>query len=193
MQGWRDAPAPRGPWASVVGDALAGATSVLDVGAGDRAWQDVLRRLGLGDVAYASLDVEPRHAHEHRSLDEVADGSFDAALVLELLEHLDAQAGVDVLSGVARVLRPGGAIVVSTPNPGHPTSLQASDVTHVRPWPAHDLHGVLRLVGFEDVVVHRLLHVEARRRPLVGLQKAVARLIGVDPADHLLVTATRRR
>lgn len=191
MQGWRDAPSPSGPWADAVRDALRGASSVLDVGAGDRAWQDVLRRLGLGHAAYASLDVETRHAHEHRSLDEVDASSYDAALVLEVLEHLDAQTGVDLLEDVARVLRPGGALVVSTPNPAHPTSFQASDLTHVRPWPAHDLHGVLGLVGFERVVVHRLLHVEARRRPLVPAQKAVARLIGVDPADHLLVTAVR--
>ena len=191
MQGWRDAPSPVGPWATAVCGALAGASSVLDVGAGDRAWQDVLARLGVR-AAYASCDVEPRHPHEHADFLAVPAASYDGLLLLELLEHLDGQTGVDFLVQAFAVLRPGGALVVSTPNPAHPTSFQASDVTHVRPWPAHDLFGVLRLVGFEDVVVHRLLHVEPRRRPIVGLQKAAARLVGVDPADHLLVTARKR-
>lgn len=190
MQGWRDREPPDGPWAEHVAAALSGATDVLDVGAGDRAWQGILTRLGVG-AAYASCDVERRHRHEHDDLFAVPAASYDAVLLLEVLEHLDAQTGADFLSHAHDVLRPGGVLVASTPNPAHPTSFQASDVTHIRPWPAHDLQSVLRLVGFAEVDVHRLLHVEARRRRLVPVQKLLARLIGVDPADHLLVVARR--
>jgi hypothetical protein len=44
-------------------DQLSGAQTILDVGAGDRYWKDVLERLGL-DVSYQSADVESRHEYD---------------------------------------------------------------------------------------------------------------------------------
>ena len=46
---------------------------------------------------------------------EMADGSFDGALMLKSLHHIPRQHMGQALSGVARVLRPGGWLYVSEP------------------------------------------------------------------------------
>lgn len=46
------------------------------------------------------------------------DASFDAVTVIELIEHLSPQENRVVLGEAARVLAPGGRLVVSTPNYG---------------------------------------------------------------------------
>jgi hypothetical protein len=186
---WRRLDPPRGPWAEHLRAALAGAGSVLDVGAGDRAFQAILERLGVG-ARYVSVDPEPVHEHEHADLLAV-EGPVDAILMLDVLEHVDLDTGLRFLAHAAGLLPAGGALVVSTPNPAHPTSFQASDVTHVRPWPAADLRGALLESGFTDVLVHRLQHAVAGRRWITPVNRLVARALGVDPADHLLVTARR--
>lgn len=187
---WRQDEPPSGPWAAHVAAALRPCGSVLDVGAGDRAWEGLLARMGVG-AAYRSCDTETTHAHEER--DFLASGDeVDAILMLDLLEHLDADTGVAFVEHAARRLAPGGVLVLSTPNPAHPTSYQASDFTHVRPWPAADLRGLCLAVGLTDVGVHRIQHVVSRAHAArVPVQRLLARLLGVDPADHLLVVARR--
>lgn len=187
--GWRDETPPRGPWATHIGAALRGAGRVLDVGAGDRAWAALLPAIGV-PAAYESADPDPLHPHEHADFLAVR-GAYDAVLLLDVLEHLDLETGLAFLEHAATVLAPGGVVVVSTPNPAHPTSFQASDVTHVRPWPAADLRGALLESGFADVAVHRLQHAAPGRSWMCAVNRAAARLLGVDPADHLLVVARR--
>lgn len=186
---WRAGRPPRGPWAEHVATALAGAGRVLDVGAGDRDWARLLTAIGV-TAAYESCDPDLDHAHEHADFLAV-EGAYDAVLLLDVLEHLDLTTGLAYLAHAATVVAPGGAVVVSTPNPAHPTSFQASDVTHVRPWPAHDLRGALLESGFRGVEVHRFQHAVAGRAWMCRVNRVAARALGVDPADHLLLTARR--
>lgn len=93
---------------------------VLDVGAGMSPW-----RAWLGEgAAYQGLDVG--HATEfgmEGGRDDViyydgttmplADGSFDAALCIEVLEH--AQDPQQLLAEIHRVLRPGGTLLLTVP------------------------------------------------------------------------------
>ena len=46
------------------------------------------------------------------------DGTFDAVLAFDILEHLPESQIPDVLSQIARILRPGGRLLVSVPNTG---------------------------------------------------------------------------
>jgi hypothetical protein len=188
---WRQDEPPSGPWATHVAAALHGAGSVLDVGAGDRAWEDLLGRMGVG-AAYRSCDTETRHVHDETDFLAVRD-PVDAVLLLDVLEHLDADTGIAFVEHASTRLTAGGVLLLSTPNPAHPTSFQASDFTHVRPWPAADLRGLCLAVGFTHVEVHRIQHVVSRAHAArVPLQRLLSRLLGVDPADHLLVVARRR-
>src|SRR5919197_706377 len=60
---WRENRPPSGPAAELFIRQLSSAETILDVGAGDRYWRDVLERLGI-DASYQSVDVESEHAHD---------------------------------------------------------------------------------------------------------------------------------
>jgi SAM-dependent methyltransferase len=93
---------------------------VLDIGAGQGALSARLRdagaRVSACDVVPEQFDV-PGVAFRALGRDGVLpfdDASFDAAIAVEVLEHID---GHDrFYAEVARVLKPGGVILFTTPN-----------------------------------------------------------------------------
>jgi SAM-dependent methyltransferase len=97
---------------------------VLDVGCG--AANGYAPQVAARAASYVGVDVSERAVAlarraglDARVVDDAAqlpfaDGSFDAALCVEVLEHLFAPA--DAVAEIRRVLRPGGTLVASTPN-----------------------------------------------------------------------------
>ena len=93
---------------------------VLDIGAGQGALSIRLRDLGARvsacDVVpeqFDASDVDFRVVKPDGTL-PFDDGSFDAAIAVEVLEHID---GHDrFFAEVARVLAPGGIVMFTTPN-----------------------------------------------------------------------------
>jgi SAM-dependent methyltransferase len=163
---------------------LSSAKSVLDVGAGDRFWKDVLARLGLG-ASYQSADVELLHDHDFTDFLAV-ESTFDAILMLELIEHLPLKLGLRFLAHAIDLLNPGGVLVVGTPNAAHAHRVWSADFTHVRPWPAADLWAVLLVGGLDDVEIYRQMLTNRKRQITMPLQVALARLLEIDPAHGLL-------
>jgi SAM-dependent methyltransferase len=186
---WREDSPPKGPAADLFRQNLAPAKTILDVGAGDRYWKDVLARLGV-DAAYKSADIDPLHEHDFSDFFHVR-SEFDAILMLELIEHLPIDVGIGFFEHAAGLLKPGGVLVVSTPNPAHAHRMWSTDVTHIRPWPAHDLWAVLHLLGLEEVAIYRQLFVGSRRRLTMPIQQALAKLLELDPAHGLLAFARK--
>lgn len=97
---------------------------VLDVGCGRRPAFLARRapggRVGLDRVA---PEIRPRGAHfllfdvEQPGSFPFADASFDVVTMLAVLEHIRPERRPHVLDEVYRVLRTGGALVVTTPPP----------------------------------------------------------------------------
>lgn len=93
---------------------------VLDIGAGEGALSTRLRQAG---AVVSACDVLPEQfavtGVDFRAISSDGrlpfdDASFDAALAIEVLEHID---GHDrFFAEVARVLRPGGVVMFTTPN-----------------------------------------------------------------------------
>lgn len=90
----------------------------------------------------------------------LSEGSIDTAFMLEVVEHLGDAALSDTLSDIHRVIRPGGHLVITTPNE---EDLSLSEtmcpdcgsifhrMQHVRAWSAKSLSDALRGFGFEPV------------------------------------------
>lgn len=186
---WREREPPSGPAAVLFQEHLARADTVLDVGAGDRYWKVVLERLGI-DARYESADLETRHEHEYAEFLAV-DGSFDAILMLELLEHLPLELGFRFLTHAYDLLTPGGTLVIGTPNPRHAHQVWSADFTHIRPWPAHDIWAVCKIAGFDRVEVKRQMISTPKRDLTLPLQLGLSKLLGLDPAYGLLAFAQR--
>ena len=92
--------------------------SVLDVGAGESPWREL-----LADAEYTGLDVESANNFGMRRRPEMvyydggrmpfADGSFSHVMTSEVLEHVpDPKA---FMAEVARVIAPGGSLVLTVP------------------------------------------------------------------------------
>lgn len=88
---------------------------VLDIPAGHGQFTDALRALGC-EVTPADINEERKdyvYADMNRRL-PFDDGAFDAAVCMEGIEHLIDP--VNLVTELIRVVRPGGTIVLSTPN-----------------------------------------------------------------------------
>jgi SAM-dependent methyltransferase len=140
---------------------------VLDYGCGDGALLGVLHRQSRGrscelhgfdpnvlavELAGKALAAHGVRATIHASLASIPDAHFDRVVCTEVIEH--ASAPRDLLIEIARVLKPGGRLVMTTPIrlTEHP-----EDPNHVREWfPGEFIRifesGVWRVIAHEQVV-----------------------------------------
>jgi O-antigen chain-terminating methyltransferase len=117
---------------------------------GDGAVAEAARRRGLHVVEGDVLSV----------LETMPDASRGAVTAIHLFEHLEPEALIAVLAEIRRVLRPGGKLIVESPNP-HSLRVGAAlywvDPTHQRPLMPETLELYLKTGGFE-VDRRELLH-----------------------------------
>ncbi|MGQ9830940.1 MAG: class I SAM-dependent methyltransferase, partial [Thermochromatium sp.] len=142
---------------------------VLDLGCGRGDWLALLGEEGfeaLGVDNNAALVDAARRAglHVHKAdlfdyLKSLTPHSLAAITAFQLVEHLPLDNLLALFAEVRRVLRPGGLLILETPNP---ENLQVGaysfwmDPTHVRPLPPPLLHQLARHFGFIDVRIERL-------------------------------------
>jgi SAM-dependent methyltransferase len=142
-------------------------SDILDIGCGRGEWLQVLREAGLQargidtnrilvqQCKELSLDVEEREALEF--LGSVADGSLNAVTAFHFAEHLPLETLVRFLDEAGRTLKPGGLIILETPNPENLLVGSCNfylDPTHKNPIPIPTMKLLLEARGFrcEDVL-----------------------------------------
>jgi len=162
---------------------------VLDVGAGDRSLEGVLRAR-VGDLTYVSVDPDPETSHDHRSLEAVTD-RFDLVTCLEVIEHLAAADAVALLAAARERLAPGGRLVLSTPNVMNPTAYLTT-LDHKTPFAWDELGGVLTLLGYRVVRMVRVQNDPLLRRLGRRLVLPLYRVLGIDFARSIAVVAEAR-
>lgn len=142
---------------------------VLDLGCGRGEWLAVLTEAGykaegvdnnpnLVSLARQSgLRVHQADLFEY--LHTLPDQSYAAVTAFQLIEHLPLAALLELFAESRRILRPGGVIILETPNP---ENLQVGaysfwlDPTHIRPLPPPLLAQLARYFGFVDIRIERL-------------------------------------
>ena len=185
-----------------------GAT-VLEAGCGEGYGAALIARHAARVVA---LDYDELTAsHASRAYPELAvlrgnlaslplrDASVDVVANLQVIEHLWDQEGF--LAECARVLRPGGRLLVTTPNritfsPGRDTPLNPF---HTRELAPVELHGLLVGAGLEVELLAGLRHGPALRAlderfggSVIDAQLAVVVAGGTWPDDLLAAVASVR-
>jgi SAM-dependent methyltransferase len=125
---------------------------VLDVGAGEAPWRDLLKH-----ADYVGVDVEEAKDFGMRQRSDIVyyDGntlpfeaaSFDHVLCTEVLEHVPDPARF--LRDVNRVLRKGGTLILTVP---WSARLHHTPHDYTR-FTRYGLHPLLQSAGFSDIVI----------------------------------------
>jgi SAM-dependent methyltransferase len=152
--------------------------TIVDAGCGEGYGSAILARsarslialdLDLPTLLHARLTYgSPRFVQSDLLGMPLADSSADAVVTLQVLEHLGDAEGF--LLEIARVLRPGGVLVLSTPN--RTTFPAGLNPFHVHEYDAPELARLLRGV-FADVRILGLSH----SPPLRGVEHVLGESI----------------
>ncbi len=163
--------------------------TVLDVGGSGR-FVGKLCEANPSITEYRSMDVDASGEHDYRSLSEIT-RTFDNLFVLDVIEHLELKEGRDLLKECARLLSPGGTIILTIPNNLHPTAF-TGDVTHVTSYRYFELGALLLICGFTGLSISRVSAKDrAGHRLLAWLLRPIMRFMDVDFATGILIRATR--
>jgi SAM-dependent methyltransferase len=191
-------------------DALPASSRVLDAGCGEGVIvEEYARRLAI-------TGVDANYASDHVTQGSLgslpfADGSFDYALCLDVLEHLSFEEQPRALAELHRVLKPGGELFVSIPNLAHLQSRiqfllrgrlirTASEFKHPGDRPVYEYRQLARRAGFElvrrqgifptiPVVTH---FIRRHPRALLPLHRALTLLLPVPGWCFLNLLTFRR-
>lgn len=149
---------------------------VLDLGCGRGEWLEVLRENNLAgqglDLNPALLDqarqrgLEVTEAEAGAWLTAQPEGAFGCVTAFHLVEHLELAELLALLDSVRRVLRPGGLVILETPNPENLVTGACNfymDPTHKRPLPPLLLEFLLQNKGFRETRILRLNRNQSRR------------------------------
>jgi O-antigen chain-terminating methyltransferase len=148
---------------------LVGSGGVLDLGSGRGEWLTLLRDAGVPargvdtNPAFVAasrargLDVELSDALGH--LRGVSPDSLDMVTAFHVIEHLGTEELLELLEGAWRVLRPGGCVLLETPNPTNLVMAACdfyNDPTHRSPLPPALTEFLVSAQAFGDVEVRPL-------------------------------------
>lgn len=142
---------------------------VLDLGSGRGEWLEVLAEHGYRgrgvDMNHGMLRESEERGHDVVEADALdylrsqPDGSFAAVTSMHMVEHMPHAAVIRLLDEALRVLRPGGVLILETPNPENVlvgSCMFYMDPTHLHPIPPQLLQWTVQVRGFEQTVIERL-------------------------------------
>ena len=172
----------------------------LDVGPGRGEWLAMLAERGVpsyGVELHADFAARLReargldvvHGDAVAHLAGVERGSLDLVTAFHVVEHLDMDTLLALLAAARAALRPGGALLLETPNPSNLVMGACNfyfDPTHLRPLPPALLEFLVAASGFSDVQV-RPLH------PKEDADLSGLRLEGVEPRTERLLGAALQK
>ncbi|MDO9023589.1 class I SAM-dependent methyltransferase [Zwartia sp.] len=169
----------------------------LDLGCGRGEWLEILRNKGftalgvdlddgmLADCRALNLNVRTQDAIA--ALNGLEDASASILSAFHLVEHIPFDVLRALVSEAHRVLKPGGLLIMETPNPENimvGTSSFYLDPTHTRPIPPGLLMFVPKYYGFLNTTVLRLQETPELRQKVSPTLRDV--LSGASP-DYAVI------
>lgn len=183
---------------------------VLDIGCGRGEWLELLRDHGLAargiDLNRVFADIcrgyglDVMEGDAIKILTSLQDNSIGAITSMHLVEHLSFEQVIVLLDEARRVLRPGGVIVLETPNPENPTVGSHTfymDPTHRNPLPPEALRWIVEARGFQSARVERLTVARELNAPglvpedMPGASSINAMLAALNIAPDYAIVATK--
>jgi 2-polyprenyl-3-methyl-5-hydroxy-6-metoxy-1,4-benzoquinol methylase len=141
-------------------------TDIVDIGCGRGEWLEVLKEACLSargiDTSPVMIEECARQGLEAAKAEAVtylraqADNSLSAITAFHFVEHLPLETLVSFLDEVARTLKPGGLVILETPNPENILVGACNfylDPTHRNPIPSQTMQFLLESRGFCRVEV----------------------------------------
>ena len=111
--------------------------TLLDVGAGRGEFTDGFNKVGLNTVGIEKSDPY------------IGDSQFNIVFSKSVIEHVEKQ---DIfVQKIYRVLKPGGRVIMMTPDWHSQMFLFYNDPTHVRPYTVKGIEDLLSMGGFKEV------------------------------------------
>lgn len=166
---------------------------LLEIGCGTGHNISMLRR--FGEVEAIEVDPAARAVAEKRlgrpvgsaplpTLPGVEDASFDLIGAFDVIEHIEDDASA--LSGIARVLKPGGRFVMTVP--AHPWMWSAHDVVnhHHR---RYTKAGLTKLFERSALRLEGIGYLNSLLFPVAVAARAAGRIRGKDDGDDTLPPA----
>jgi O-antigen chain-terminating methyltransferase len=200
------------PYLATVREAGAGTAEapVIDIGCGRGEWLEALRDnvlIGRGiDMnrvfieACRGLGLEVIEGDAIDSLRAMHEGSAGAVTAMHVVEHLPFEHVITLLDEIRRVLRPGGLIVVETPNPENLSVAHHwfyMDPTHRNPLPPEVLRWMVEACGFDRARIERLTAARELNAPpllqedMPGASSINAVLASLNAAPDYAIVARR--
>jgi SAM-dependent methyltransferase len=162
---------------------------VLEIGAYNRELGDRIKK-HYPHILYKSMDIDPSYQHDYTSLEEVKE-KFDMVLLFEVIEHLDLMDGREMVKKIYEVLKPGGRVILTTPNIFTPGQYW-KDATHLTPYHYEELGGLFLSQHFELVEICRLFNAPFLQFLIkTFLLLPIFRFLGIDFTKSILVVARK--
>jgi len=146
----------------------------IDIGCGPGFFSKLLKNNGWQVTAIDTDQENIKNTSEYATetyqgdaiviLSELSESQYDLAFALEIIEHMPLAFGVSLLEGTYKVLKPGGELLISTPNKHSPEGLagcywkekirgkrkwDAWDSTHVYIYSSWEILKLLKRIGFK--------------------------------------------
>jgi SAM-dependent methyltransferase len=163
--------------------------AVLDIGAFNRSLGERLKKYCPG-ILYRSLDIDPSYQHDYTCLEDVKE-KFDIVLLFEVIEHLDLMGGREMVKKIYEVLKPGGRVILTTPNIFTPGQYW-KDATHLTPYHYEELGGLFLSQRFGSIEIYRLFSEPFLKYFMrVYLLLPIFRFLGIDFTKSILLLARK--
>ncbi len=160
-------------------------SKIMEIGCGyGRYTQLLTQTLGYEDtigvdiseeqIEYAKKNYQLKNVFKADALEYLKEHSekYDIIILMDVLEHLELDYAIKLLTTIRESLAPGGKLILQVPNGLSPmTPIFYGDVTHVRPYSVNSMSQILRMAGFTSFD-------HAALPPLVhGLKSAIHRVL----------------